>query len=215
MMTTEGKRTALLIGFVGLAVLLMVRPVSAQESGAQVWGRTCNRCHRAQPLNKYQADEWRAIMRHMALNARLTPAEEDAVTEFLMSAARSVADASTDRSETVVRPSSNREEDPAPTSPDMVTYVDQDDSVLGRETYERQCVVCHGAEGKGNGPAARALKPRPADLTESEAVRTMSDAELLEFLTKGKGAMPAFGSTLSRTEMVALVKVLRDLNTTK
>lgn len=35
----------------------------------------------------------------------------------------------------------------------------------GKEMYTNYCAVCHGAEGKGNGPAASALKAPPADLT--------------------------------------------------
>lgn len=35
----------------------------------------------------------------------------------------------------------------------------------GRELYAQQCVSCHGAVGKGDGPAASALKPAPRDFT--------------------------------------------------
>ena len=35
----------------------------------------------------------------------------------------------------------------------------------GKEMYVNYCAVCHGAEGKGNGPAADALKTPPVDLT--------------------------------------------------
>ncbi|MGZ6316230.1 MAG: c-type cytochrome [Anaerolineales bacterium] len=35
----------------------------------------------------------------------------------------------------------------------------------GKEMYTNYCAVCHGTEGKGNGPAADALKIPPADLT--------------------------------------------------
>ena len=35
----------------------------------------------------------------------------------------------------------------------------------GKAMFMEYCAVCHGAEGKGNGPAASALKKAPADLT--------------------------------------------------
>ena len=35
----------------------------------------------------------------------------------------------------------------------------------GQQMYETYCAVCHGKDGKGNGPAAEALKTPPSDLT--------------------------------------------------
>jgi mono/diheme cytochrome c family protein len=41
----------------------------------------------------------------------------------------------------------------------------QPDTVSGNETFLKYCASCHGEDAKGNGPAALALKPSPADLT--------------------------------------------------
>ncbi len=38
-------------------------------------------------------------------------------------------------------------------------------AVSGQEMYKTYCAVCHGTEGKGNGPAADVLKVPPPDLT--------------------------------------------------
>ena len=35
----------------------------------------------------------------------------------------------------------------------------------GKETYTQYCASCHGADARGNGPAAIALKTPPPDLT--------------------------------------------------
>jgi mono/diheme cytochrome c family protein len=35
----------------------------------------------------------------------------------------------------------------------------------GKEMFRAYCASCHGAAGKGNGPAAAALKEQPTDLT--------------------------------------------------
>lgn len=37
--------------------------------------------------------------------------------------------------------------------------------MTGRELYVAYCASCHGIEGRGDGPAAEALRMRPADLT--------------------------------------------------
>jgi mono/diheme cytochrome c family protein len=78
--------------------------------------------------------------------------------------------------------------------------------------YRAQCRVCHGEEAKGDGPAAAALTPRPPDLTRSERVQRMSDEELLQFLSVGKGSMPGFGKILTEQELRALVAWLKAMN---
>ena len=36
---------------------------------------------------------------------------------------------------------------------------------MGKAEYQSSCAACHGADGKGDGPMASALKAHPADLT--------------------------------------------------
>lgn len=38
-------------------------------------------------------------------------------------------------------------------------------AAVGQEMFRAYCASCHGVDGKGNGPAAPALKKRPPDLT--------------------------------------------------
>jgi len=39
----------------------------------------------------------------------------------------------------------------------------------GKEMFSSYCASCHGLDGKGNGPAATALKTAPSDLTRLAA----------------------------------------------
>lgn len=39
------------------------------------------------------------------------------------------------------------------------------DAPLGEQVYARHCAACHGPDGKGDGPAAPALNPRPRDFS--------------------------------------------------
>ncbi len=42
----------------------------------------------------------------------------------------------------------------------------QTSAVSGKEMFKEYCAVCHGDDGKSGGPAAVALKKKPADLTQ-------------------------------------------------
>jgi len=45
------------------------------------------------------------------------------------------------------------------------TPIQQTSPASGKEMFVQYCAACHGADAKGNGPAATALKSPPADLT--------------------------------------------------
>jgi len=47
--------------------------------------------------------------------------------------------------------------------------IKQTSASSGQEMFKTYCAVCHGNEGKGNGPAAEALKVPPSDLTSLAA----------------------------------------------
>jgi DMSO reductase family type II enzyme heme b subunit len=65
------------------------------------------------------------------------------------------------------------------------------DAALGKRVYELRCVGCHGASGKGDGPAAELLVPRPRDFTAGKyKIRTVnstlaSDQDLFRIITDG------------------------------
>jgi mono/diheme cytochrome c family protein len=45
------------------------------------------------------------------------------------------------------------------------TTIKPTSAASGEEMYKEYCAACHGRTGKGDGPAAAALKKTPADLT--------------------------------------------------
>lgn len=43
---------------------------------------------------------------------------------------------------------------------------EQESSATGKDAFLRHCAVCHGTDGKGDGPIANTLKYLPSDLTQ-------------------------------------------------
>lgn len=79
----------------------------------------------------------------------------------------------------------------------------------GQRIYARRCYACHGETGVGDGPTARLMGIKPANLRR--AVREKPKAKLLEVITRGRQAMPAFGPSLTEVEREAVVQYLRTL----
>ena len=79
----------------------------------------------------------------------------------------------------------------------------------GKKVAEVNCVSCHGAKGKGDGAAAVALNPKPADWT-SKKVQSESDGEIFWKLSTGRGAMPSW-KFLPENDRWALVRYIRTL----
>jgi mono/diheme cytochrome c family protein len=69
--------------------------------------------------------------------------------------------------------------------------------MYGRGLFEMYCATCHGMDAKGKGPAAPALKVRPANLTTIARRNggTFPQARIEAFVTVGdQAAVPAHGS---------------------
>ena len=80
----------------------------------------------------------------------------------------------------------------------------------GKSLFQQQCVVCHGTKGKGDGPAAVALKPRPGDLT-SIVVARQKDGEIQWKIVNGRAPMPTFGKALKTEQIWQIVNYIRTL----
>jgi mono/diheme cytochrome c family protein len=63
----------------------------------------------------------------------------------------------------------------------------------GKTLYEQNCQICHGADGKGNGPGAAGLQSRPADLATKALWKSKGGEKMAEqAIRNGVGPMPAF-----------------------
>ena len=94
-----------------------------------------------------------------------------------------------------------------PTLPDAASIAE------GAALYELHCQVCHGPEGRGDGPGAVNLMPPPADFTAGHT-DTHPEGDLYYWIQNGvgSGVMPAFGGQLSDEETWHLVNYIRRLS---
>lgn len=85
----------------------------------------------------------------------------------------------------------------------------------GKKLYTAKCVACHGEKGDGNGPAGKALKPKPTDFTDAKLMSGKKDEELVKVTKEGGKAvgksplMAAFGGQLKDEEIKDIVAYIK------
>jgi mono/diheme cytochrome c family protein len=97
-------------------------------------------------------------------------------------------------------------------------------SVKGVDLYRAHCAACHGLHGKGDGPAAAAMKVMPPDLTllskshggqfpAAQVKKTISGDEVVA--SHGSPDMPIWGAIFHRIEYDQDLGDVRLVNLTK
>jgi mono/diheme cytochrome c family protein len=85
----------------------------------------------------------------------------------------------------------------------------QDSVAKGQSIYKKNCQMCHGEKGRGDGPAARNLKEKPFDFTEKAKMEKLTDDEMFKVISKGKDPMPPFERKLSETDRWHVINFIR------
>src|SRR4051812_37279330 len=69
----------------------------------------------------------------------------------------------------------------------------------GADVFHANCASCHGELGRGNGPMAKGMEPKPADLSDAAELRDQSPLDYYRRVSIGVvgTAMPAFETRLS------------------
>ena len=92
---------------------------------------------------------------------------------------------------------------------------------LGMRIFARHCAVCHGPNGRGNGPAAPSMFPRPRDFSSGRfkykstaAGEPPTDVDLLRTVRDGlpASAMPYFAGLLTTEELSAVVEQVKSFS---
>lgn len=70
---------------------------------------------------------------------------------------------------------------------------------LGQKTFEIYCKICHGPEGRGDGPVAEKMAVKPRNLMSDEA-KKYTDGRIYHAITAGKGVMGSYMSQITESK---------------
>ena len=89
----------------------------------------------------------------------------------------------------------------------------QQEIAAGKSEYMSMCFVCHGAQGKGDGPAAKATPSQPSDLSDPARAKLLSDGDRFAVMRLGiEGtAMPASGANLNDQQVWRILAYVETL----
>jgi mono/diheme cytochrome c family protein len=85
---------------------------------------------------------------------------------------------------------------------------------IGKELYAKNCRACHGADAKGEGPAAP-KDSHPSNLTDQEWTRGSSDGEIFAVVRDGAGPkfiMRGYKARMTDQELWSIVNYLRSIS---
>ncbi|MBI3090554.1 MAG: cytochrome c [Candidatus Tectomicrobia bacterium] len=91
------------------------------------------------------------------------------------------------------------------------------DPAKGKAHYQALCAACHGTTGRGDGPAAAALDPKPRNHADGATMNKLSDEHLVTVIKNGGAAvgksplMPPWRDSLSDTQVRDVIAYLRAL----
>ena len=91
------------------------------------------------------------------------------------------------------------------------------DAAKGLDLFKQNCAACHGESGKGDGPAAASLNPKPRDFSDKAVMSGIDDKKIVEIVQKGGAAvgksalMPPLGAALNEAQIQDIVAYIRTL----
>jgi mono/diheme cytochrome c family protein len=104
---------------------------------------------------------------------------------------------------------------PGSGSPANPISQNQESIARGQVLYEVHCALCHGKQGKADGPIATELARKPPDLSAGSTV-ALSDGDIFLVITNGiqvpvstQGGMPALRENLSVADRWDVVNYVR------
>jgi len=93
---------------------------------------------------------------------------------------------------------------------------DSASATAGQQVFTEKCSGCHGQAGKGDGPAAAGMDPKPANLAAEQA--TLKDDYIFWRISEGgkvapfSSSMPSWKGKLTEDQIWQLVAYIHTLN---
>src|SRR5215831_17169886 len=87
------------------------------------------------------------------------------------------------------------DEPPPPTSGSPNSHTESGPSrprampTKAQAVFHALCATCHGPDGRGTGPSAQMLNPKPRDYTDPKWQASVTDAEIKDVILKGGAAL--------------------------
>jgi mono/diheme cytochrome c family protein len=79
----------------------------------------------------------------------------------------------------------------------------------GKAAFVAECLTCHGASGRGDGPQAKDLEKNPGNLTKLQG---QTPGALFWKVTEGKKPMPSLGQKLTEQQRWDVVNYIQTLS---
>lgn len=175
-------------------------------SGSELWSQNCGRCHNFRGIHEFDDAQWEVIVSHMRSVGNIPGKEARAILKFLQQG-------NNPPSEPILKVVPKKMEVSS-----IGEMMESADISKGKALYETYCTSCHGMSGKGDGPAAVSLRPKPKNLTDSAYMSSLNDQYLYDVINKGGVAvgkspfMPGWGTTLSDEDIADIISYIRSLS---
>ncbi len=91
-------------------------------------------------------------------------------------------------------------QNPIPATPESVAE--------GQYLFELTCLVCHGAEGRGDGLVGLLLETAPVDMHDAYT-QDQTDGQIFFTITRGRVTMPFYRDALSQEERWHVINYIR------
>ncbi len=110
---------------------------------------------------------------------------------------------------------------PAATETKPVTITQQDRD-KAKDIFANRCAACHGPQGRGDGPGAANLTPKPANFQEKAWQATVTDSDIEKAILYGGAAVGKSPMMVANPDLqsdpgtvAALRELIRNLGTTQ